>query len=107
MNRRFIDLPLGYLVRLVLGRLARADAGLAARRRARGRTRVEAPPAPRGRLALVSLGLLGLGFALLVPFEAWFTKLAGVLALFAFIGAGVWAIASPGLLDRDEEEGTS
>ncbi len=54
------------------------------------------------RLALAALVL---GVLLLVPFDAWFTRLLGVLALFAFVVAGVFAIANPALLD-DDDEGT-
>ncbi len=54
------------------------------------------------RLALAALVL---GVLLLVPFDAWFTRLLGVLALFAFVVAGVFAIATPALLD-DDDEGT-
>ena len=54
------------------------------------------------RLALAARVL---GVLLLVPFDAWFTRLLGVLALFAFVVAGVFAIANPALLD-DDDEGT-
>jgi hypothetical protein len=57
----------------------------------------------RDPLALVALVALGLGSLLLVVFDAWFTRLLGVLALFVFIVCGVFAIATPALLEHDEE----
>ena len=52
--------------------------------------------------AAIAAGVLGV--LLMIPFEAWYTRLFGVLALFAFIVAGVFAIASPGFLEDDREE---
>jgi hypothetical protein len=57
----------------------------------------------RGRLPLVALGCLGLGLVLTVPFERWFTLLFGVGFLLAFVVCGVFAIASPAFLDREDE----
>jgi hypothetical protein len=61
----------------------------------------------RDPLALAALGLLGIGSLLLFLFEVWFTRLLGVLALFAFVACGVFAIATPALLqdetERDDE----
>jgi hypothetical protein len=57
----------------------------------------------RDRLALAAVALLGLGSLLLLLFELWFTRLLGVAALFAFIVCGVFAIATPALL-QDETE---
>ena len=34
-------------------------------------------------------------------FEEWYTRLVGVLALFTFVVAGVFAIAGSGMLDGD------
>ena len=48
------------------------------------------------------LGFLALGVVLMIPFEAWFTRLAGVLALFAFIIIGVFTIAAPAMLGRED-----
>jgi preprotein translocase subunit SecD len=56
-------------------------------------------------MSRLALAALVLGVLLLVPFEAWYTRLLGVLALFAFVIAGVFAIASPALLD-DDHDGT-
>ena len=52
------------------------------------------------RVAL-ALGLAGA--LLLFLFEAWYTRALGVLALFAFIVAGVFAIADPAALDAEED----
>jgi hypothetical protein len=52
------------------------------------------------RLALASFAL---GVALMIPFEYWFTRVLGVAALFAAILLGVFAIASPELLDGDDD----
>jgi hypothetical protein len=47
---------------------------------------------------------LGLGLVLMLVFEAWFTRLLGVAALFAFIVSGVFLIADPAFLaDGDDE----
>ena len=55
-------------------------------------------------LALAAVGLLAFWSALLLLFDFWFTRLLGVLALFAFVACGVFAIATPALLG-DEKEG--
>jgi hypothetical protein len=47
---------------------------------------------------------LGLGLVLMVLFEAWYTRLAGVTCLFAFIVTGVFLIADPAFLAADDEE---
>ena len=57
----------------------------------------------RDPLALVALAAGAFGFLMLVVFDLWFTRLLGVLALFVFIGCGVFALASPALLDHEEE----
>ena len=62
-----------------------------------------AASAERRPLALVALTALAVGFVLLVVFDAWLTRLIGVLALFTFIVAGVFAIATPQLLDGEDE----
>ena len=58
----------------------------------------------RDPLAYAALAAGALGFALLLAFDVWFARLLGVLCLFAFIVTGVFAIASPALLDADEDE---
>jgi preprotein translocase subunit SecD len=52
----------------------------------------------RAALAAGALGAL-----LLFLFEEWFTRLAGVLGLFAFIVLGVFAIASPAFLEDEQD----
>jgi hypothetical protein len=59
----------------------------------------------RDPLALAALGLLASGSLLLLLFEFWFTRLLGVLALFAFVACGVFAIATPALLGENGKEG--
>lgn len=57
------------------------------------------------RLAPAALAAFALGSALLILLESWPARLAGVLLLFAFVVAGVFAIANPALLvDREDEE---
>jgi hypothetical protein len=46
--------------------------------------------------------LLLIGLALMIPFESTVTRILGVAALLAFVVAGVFAIATPDYLDRDE-----
>ena len=50
--------------------------------------------------AAIAAGVLGA--LLLILFEEWFTRLLGVLGLFAFIVLGVFAIASPAFLEQDD-----
>ena len=47
---------------------------------------------------------LGAGLLLMLLFEAWFTRLFGVAALFAFIVSGVFLIADPAFLAADDDE---
>jgi hypothetical protein len=46
--------------------------------------------------------LLVIGVALMVPFESPITRILGVAALLAFVVVGVFVIAAPPYLDRDE-----
>ena len=48
--------------------------------------------------------LLVVGCGLMLPFEEWYTRLAGMTFLFAFIVLGVFQIAEPGFLGGDEED---
>jgi uncharacterized protein (DUF58 family) len=61
----------------------------------------------RGRLPLIALACLGLGLVLTVPFERWFTLLFGVGFLLAFVVCGVFAIASPAFLEREDDDEVS
>jgi hypothetical protein len=47
---------------------------------------------------------LAFGLLLMLLFEAWFTRLAGVACLFAFIVTGVFLIADPAFLAADDDE---
>jgi hypothetical protein len=59
------------------------------------------PGRPRGGLVVLMLGALAVGLVLMLLFEAWYTRLVGVLALFTFVVSGVFAITGSGLLDGD------
>jgi hypothetical protein len=59
----------------------------------------------RDPLVTTALAAGAAGAALLFFFEAWFTRAIGVLLLFAFIVAGVFAIATPSFLEQESEEG--
>jgi len=48
------------------------------------------------------LGCLAAGLVLMIGFEAVITRVLGVLALFAFIVTGVFLIADPAFLERDD-----
>jgi hypothetical protein len=56
---------------------------------------------PLARAALVCGAL---GALLLILLDQWYTRGLGVLGLFAFVAAGVFAIATPAFLEHDEEE---
>ena len=49
-------------------------------------------------------GSLAVGLVLIIGFEAMVTRIIGVLALFTFIITGVFLIADPAFLERDEED---
>jgi hypothetical protein len=55
------------------------------------------------RLPLLALGSFVVGAALLFLFEYPVTRVFGVAGLFAAIVAGVFAIATPELLEREED----
>ncbi len=55
----------------------------------------------RSRWTLVALFALGCG--LMLPFELWATRLAGMACLFGFIALGVFLIADPDFLGEDRE----
>jgi hypothetical protein len=59
----------------------------------------------KDREALVALACLAAGSLLLVVFDHGVTRVLGVLALFAFIATGVFALANPALLDGEEDSG--
>jgi hypothetical protein len=53
-------------------------------------------------MRLLWLALLVVGVALMVPFESTITRILGVAALLAFVVVGVFVIATPAYLDRDD-----
>jgi len=57
-----------------------------------------------GRLFPAALGAAVAGVALMVAFEGTATRVAGVLAIVAFIVLGVFAIATPEHLAGDRDE---
>jgi hypothetical protein len=56
----------------------------------------------RRPLVLMLVCLVG-GLALMLGFEHTLTRIVGVLALFAFIVTGVFLIADPEFLGRDDD----
>ena len=56
------------------------------------------------RLTFAAVAAFVLGVALMIPFEATVTRIAGVLCLFAFIVIGVFAIATPERLGDPPED---
>jgi hypothetical protein len=54
------------------------------------------------RLELATVLCLVLGAGLLFPFDSTFTIVPGVLLLLAFVVCGVFALASPERLGRDD-----
>lgn len=52
---------------------------------------------------VITLALLALGAALIVPFEAPVTRVLGVLALFAAIVYGMFGLVTPAALERDDD----
>ena len=51
----------------------------------------------------VCLGCFLLGSAIMIVFEAPLARIVGVALLFGFIVSGVFLVADPEFLDRDEE----
>jgi hypothetical protein len=54
------------------------------------------------KLALLFCSLAA-GLVLMIGFEHVLTRILGVLALFTFIVTGVFLIADPAFLDRDDD----
>jgi uncharacterized membrane protein YkgB len=54
------------------------------------------------KLALL-LGSLAVGLVLMIGFEHVLTRIVGVLALFTFIVTGVFLIADPAFLEREDD----
>jgi O-antigen ligase len=55
-------------------------------------------------LRTITVALFVAGVALMIPFEAWWTRLLGVLCLFAFVACGVFLVATPAYLQREDDE---
>ena len=64
--------------------------------------RAPRPALPYMKVALM-FGSLAVGLVLMVGFEAMLTRIVGVLALFTFIITGVFLIADPAFLEREED----
>ena len=56
------------------------------------------------KLVAFLFACLGLGLLLMLLFEAWVTRLAGVACLFAFIVTGVFLIADPAFLAAEDDQ---
>jgi uncharacterized membrane protein YkgB len=56
------------------------------------------------KLVALMFTCLAAGLLLMLLFEAWFTRLAGVACLFAFIVTGVFLIADPAFLAAEDDE---
>jgi hypothetical protein len=52
----------------------------------------------------VCLTLFVLTVAFMIPFEYTITRILGVACLIGFVVTGVFVIATPGLLGRDDEQ---
>ncbi len=48
--------------------------------------------------------LFVIGVLLMVPFDAWYTRLTGMACLIAFVIVGVFVIASPEFLARTNDD---
>jgi hypothetical protein len=57
----------------------------------------------RGPKALLVAAAFVLGVGLMVPFEAAITRALGMAFLLAFIVGGVFVIAEPGFVSRDDD----
>jgi uncharacterized membrane protein YkgB len=56
------------------------------------------------RATAAMFACLACGLVLMIGFDAAVTRLLGVLLLFAFIVTGVFLIADPEFLDREDDE---
>ena len=54
-------------------------------------------------MKLLMLGSFVVGVVLMILFHEPITRVVGVLALFTFIVSGVFLIADPAFLDREED----
>jgi hypothetical protein len=58
----------------------------------------------RGRLVPAALACLVLGVGLTFLFDRWYTLLPGVLLMLAFVVCGVFAIATPDFVAREDDD---
>jgi hypothetical protein len=96
----FGDLVKGVAVTKVLDRLGAEPQERSGRRRRQARAadrRAERTPA---LMAMLALGLVAL--VTMLVFEHTITRVVGVLCLFGFIVAGVFAIATPEFLEEEQ-----
>jgi uncharacterized membrane protein YfcA len=108
-------MALGLVLKLVLGRITREEAAAgrrSSRRRVAAAPRASPPRPPESPavatvrkrpLTAFMLACAGIGVPLMVVFESAPTRIIGVLSLFAFIVSGVFLIADPSALGRDED----
>ncbi len=66
-------------------------------------SRVEGRAPKRRRLTAFMLTSFAVGLVLMIPFEHAVTLALGVLAMVAFVVAGVFLIADPAFLAEEEE----
>ena len=57
---------------------------------------------PKLERICIALGVIGL--VVMLPFDAWYTRLVGMACLVAFVVTGVFLIANPAYLSRDSAE---
>jgi energy-converting hydrogenase Eha subunit C len=57
----------------------------------------------RERLLRLTIACFALGALIMLLFEAPLARIVGVALLFGFVVAGVFLVADPAFLDRDEE----
>jgi hypothetical protein len=58
----------------------------------------------RSRLSIITVAAFVLGVGLMIPFEQTIARVAGVLSLLAFIACGVFLVANPDDLGREDED---
>jgi hypothetical protein len=54
-------------------------------------------------MRLLTLALFVIGVALMIPFDSTAARIPGMAALFGFIVCGVFLIARPEFLEREED----
>jgi hypothetical protein len=59
----------------------------------------------RSRLSIITVAAFLLGVGLMIPFEQTIARVAGVFSLLAFIACGVFLVANPDDLSREDEDG--